>query len=174
MADLHCALITLQDRDARQLRAQTGHHDHPMSYSGSRDTPGSNLRCNCSASESVSTIAWNAPATFCEKLSGALAIGFLARAFLTTDLNFFGATALRRVFAIVPFLLEVFAFFIAFEAVLLRVFFVIVGPSVGTRLCSEHRRHMSHRARGVMSALGQKRTSEWSAPLGPDRLRQVN
>src|ERR1700740_1785136 len=62
-------------------------------YSGSRDTPGSNLRCNCSASERVSTIVWNAAATFCEKLSGALGIGFLSRAFLTTDLDFFDATA---------------------------------------------------------------------------------
>jgi hypothetical protein len=103
---------------------------HPTSYSGSRDTPGSNLRCNCSASERVSTIVWNAPATLCERLSDALGIGFLARAFLPTDLDFFGATVLRRFFAIVPFLLEVFAFLFAFEAVLLRIFVAIVDPRV--------------------------------------------
>ena len=130
-----------------------------MSYSGSRDTPGSNLRCNRSASERVSTIVWNAAATLCERLSDALGIGFLARAFLTTDLDFFGATVLRRVFAIVPFLLEVFAFLFAFEAVLLRVFLAIVDPQCRTRLYLEHRRRMGHRARGVASALGHKRTS---------------
>ena len=127
-----------------------------MSYSGSRDTPGSNLRCNCSASERVSTIVWNAAATLCERLSDALGIGFLARAFLTTDLDFFGVPVLRRVFAIVPFLLEVFAFLFAFEAVLLRVFLAIVDPQCRTRLYSEHRRRMGHRARGVTSAKGQK------------------
>ena len=129
-----------------------------MSYSGSRDTPGSNLRCNCSASERVSTIVWNAAATLCERLSDALGIGFLARAFLITDLDFFGATALRRVFAIVLFLLEVFAFFVAFEAVLLRVFLAIIDRQCRTRLYSEHRRRMGHRARGVMSAKGQSQT----------------
>jgi hypothetical protein len=132
-----------------------GEHIHPMSYSGSRDTPGSNLWCNCSASERVSTIVWNAAATLCERLSDALGIGFLARTFLTADLDFFGATALRRVFAIVPFWLEVFAFFVAFEAVLLRVFLAIVDPQCRTRLYSEDRRRMGHRARGVMSAKGQ-------------------
>jgi hypothetical protein len=91
-------------------------------------------------------------------LSDALGIGFLARAFLTTDLDFFSATALRRVFAIVPFLLEVFAFFVAFEAVLLRVFLAIVDPQCRTRSYSEHKWHMGHRARGVMSALGQEQT----------------
>ena len=101
-----------------------------MSYSGSRDTPGSNLRCNCSASERVSTIVWNAAATLCEKLSDALGVGFLSRAFLTTDLDFFDATVLRRVFAIVRFLLEGFVFFVAFEAVLLRIFVAIVDPRV--------------------------------------------
>jgi hypothetical protein len=105
-----------------------------------------------------STILWNAAATLCERLSDALGIGFLARTFLTTDLDFFGATAMRLVFAIVPFLLEVFAFFVAFEAVLLRVFLAIVDPQCRARLYSKHRRRMGHRARGVMSALGQKQT----------------
>jgi hypothetical protein len=59
----------------------------------------------------------------------------------------------------VPFLLEVFAFFVAFEAVLLRVFLAIVDPQCRTRLYLEHRRRMGHRARGVASALGHKRTS---------------
>jgi hypothetical protein len=136
-----------------------------MSYSGSRDTPGSNLRCNCSASERVSRIVWNATATLCERLSDALGIGFLARAFLTTDLDFFGATALRRVFAIMPFLLEVFAFFVAFEAVLLRVFLAIVDPQCRTTLFSEHRRRMGHRARGAMSAWGPEQTSAVRAPM---------
>ena len=129
-----------------------------MSYSGSRDTPGSNLRCNCPASERVSTIVWNAAATRCEKLSDALGVGFLSRAFLTTDFDFFDATALRRVFAIVRFLLEVFAFFVAFEAVLLRISFGIVDPQCRTRFVLENRRHMGHRARGIKSALGQKQT----------------
>jgi hypothetical protein len=109
-----------------------------MSYSGSRDTPGSNLRCNCSASERVSTIVWNAAATLCERLSDALGIGFLARTFLTADLDlFFGATAMRLVFGIVPFLLEVFALFVAFEAVLLRGFLAIVDAQCRARLYSK-------------------------------------
>ena len=87
-----------------------------------------------------------------------MGIGFLARAFLTTDLDFFSVPVLRRVFAIVRFLLEVFAFLFAFEAVLLRVFLAIVDPQCRTRLYSEHRRRMGHRARGVTSALGQKQT----------------
>ena len=101
---------------------------------------------------------WKAAATLCEMLSDALGIGFLVRAFLTADLDFFSATALRRVFAIVPFLLEVFAFFVAFEAVLLRVFLAIVDPQCRASSHSKHKWRMGHRARGVMSALGQKRT----------------
>ena len=123
-----------------------------MSYSGSRDTPGSNLRCSCSASERVSTIVWNAAATLCEGFSDDLGIGFLARAFLTTDLDFFGAI-LRRVFAIVPFLLEVFAFFIAFEAILLLVFLAIIDPPpAGTRFVLRSIRGAWAIAPGVMSA----------------------
>jgi hypothetical protein len=80
---------------------------------------------------------WNAAATLCERLSDALGIGFLARTFLTADLDFFGATAMRLVFGIVPFLLEVFALFVAFEAVLLRGFLAIVDPQCRARLYSK-------------------------------------
>jgi hypothetical protein len=56
-----------------------------------------------------------------------LRIGFPTRASLA-DLDSFGATALRLVFAIAPFLLEVLAFFVVFETVHLRVVFAIVDP----------------------------------------------
>ena len=65
---------------------------------------------------------------------------------------------MRLVFGIVPFLLEVFALFVAFEAVLLRGFLAIVDAQCRARLYSEHRRRMGHRARGVMSAKGQSQT----------------
>ena len=61
--------------------------------------------------------------------------------------GFFRRPGLAPSFAIVPFLLEVFAFLFAFEAVLLRVFLAIVDPQCRTRLYSEHRRRMGHRAR---------------------------
>jgi hypothetical protein len=122
----HAAAMPLRTVMNSRRLIRLPHRRKKLNHSGSRDAPGSNLRCNCSASERVSTIVWNAAATFCEMLSGALGIGFLTRAFLA-DLDFLGATALRLVFAIALFLLELLAFFVV-ETVLLRVFFAIVDP----------------------------------------------
>lgn len=125
--------LALCCRVARQSKTTTISVD----YSGSREVSGCILWSSRSASVRVSTTALIAPTTLSGiRSGGGLRIFFRASFSLAICVIFFFAATLRLLAVTPPFLPEVFDFFVALAAVLLRPIFVIADPSLSHKVAA--------------------------------------